>query len=356
MKKSKVIDSYYNYCLNGWLPEASKKYISVLNKESAFQEKILSMFVYATGQSSEEYCHIENEKREKSIVLNDIAKSSELKNSVLVLKGLSVERFYHESASRFAFDADLVVLEDHLPLLDALLIKHGYDIYFSTIWIKDVVTEKVYKSFRYTKGKDDDRGFEIHVDHYPIDDNGSRILLQSLYSGCYNTILRGTYVNVVSDLNSILIILIQIYNKDYLTIRDFVDLLILLENSDFKACEHIVRTLISSHGLGPAIAKLRQYIEANEIDVSKYPSGADIVKMVSWELSTPDVPQFDKKCVALISDDPTAKSRELFDRGTPTRFYRLFKNEKVDESNSFKMETNIGCFYGQVTGDFVVYE
>ncbi|HGH6015063.1 TPA: nucleotidyltransferase family protein [Vibrio mimicus] len=349
---SKLIDLYYNYCLNGWLPQSSKEYISALDQERAFKEKVLPMLVYSTGEINDEHLRIEQEKNEKSIVLNDISKSSLLKNSVLVLKGLSVERFYHANATRFAFDADLVALEEHLPQLDELLKRHSYDIYSSTPWIKDVVSNKVFKSFRYTKGPDDDRGFEIHIEHYPIDDNGSRILLQSLYSGCYNTILNGTSINVVSDLNAILIMLIQIYYKKYLTVRDFVDLVILLENSDFQACKHTIKTLVVYHNLGSALSKLREYVYNNEIDLAKYPSGSSILELTEWEINS--CSKIEDTVPVLIAQD--LSSKELFDKGIPVNFYRLSATEVIDDSNCFKVETNIGTFYGQSEGDFLIYE
>ncbi|EGQ8410021.1 nucleotidyltransferase family protein [Vibrio cholerae] len=349
---SSLIDSYYNYCINGWLPQSRKEYISALDHERAFKEKILPMLVYSTGEVNDEHLRIELEKIEKLTVLNEISKSPFLKNSILVLKGLSIERFYHSNATRFAFDADLVVLEEHLPHLDELLKKHSYDIYSSTPWIKDVVSNKVFKSFRYTKGPDDDRGFEIHVEHYPIDDNGSRILLQSLYSGCYNTFLNGTPVNVVSDLNAILIMLIQIYYKKYLTVRDFVDLVILLENSDFQACKYTIKALVAFHNLGSALSKLRAYIYNNEIDLAKYPSGSSILELIEWEIHSCSKIE-DTVPVLIVTD---LSSKELFDKGIPVSFYRLSATEVIDDSNCFKVETNIGIFYGQSQGDFLIYE
>lgn len=352
-----LIDAYYHYCLNGWLSDKTKKVVSAFSEHQAFKEKILPMLVYTSGKNNTEYDRIEREKEEKSIVLKEISHSTLLQNSVLVLKGLSIERLYHANSTRFAFDADLVVLEGHLPELNDLLSQHCYDIHSSTPWIKDIVTNKVYKSFRYTKGYNDDRGFEVHVDYYPIDNDGSKILLHSLYSGCYNTILKGTAINVVSDLNALIIMFIQIHYKENLTIRDFVDLIILLENSDFHVHKYALKALLTDYKLGNVIIKLQRYIETHTVALDKYHGGAPLSQLIELNIPPPAVNThsgplpMQKMPVAANAD-----SKALFDSGYPVSFYRLSKTEVIDDNNCFKVETDIGVFYGQAHGEFLIYE
>lgn len=357
MKRSRLVEAYYRYCTQGFVKSDEAEQISLLEREFAFKEKLLPMYSRVTNQECHESRRLEIERAEKIVVLKKLFEHPMLKDSVLVLKGLTIERLYHSDSRRFAFDADIVALEEHMPIINRIMLESNYDIYSSTPWVKDIKNGIIYKSFRFTKGYVDDRGFEIHVRHYPIDDNGNRIEYEDLSKDKKKEDLWGIELNIPSYKNAITIMLIQFFYKKNITVRDFVDFIILLESDNKVDDKEVIFEIIRSYDLGSAIYKVKKYINDNEIKTEKY-ACFEVLESIKNDYF-PDSLPFSLDCSKIdanFSENAAENSRMMFESGVPINFYRLNEGESISLTNCFSIESNIGTFFGQYKGEFIVYE
>lgn len=346
---SNVISAYNKYVLDNCLIDISSEYTTLFEEVS--NNKILPAINLKPSENNSaknfdialmisEMDWFEKEYSARMELIDALINNDTVKYSMLLLKGISIERLYHEKSKRFAYDVDICVRDfDALKILDLIIKEHGYDIHLPSIWQTEKNIGTSYCSLRYTRSENDNRGFEVHVGHYPLRNRSQYMYWDELFSGSYTTIYKSLAIRVPNDLCSVYLSLYKIEQSKVISIRDFIDFVLLFDQIEKEVYLKDFTNYVIKNELTYTLYRLVKYGKKvlNHISDQSISITTDFIEIALTESGLLK----DKK--TSIKGDPDPVFRLQYERGDPMTFVKKISDT---EKTSYSIDTEIGRFYG----------